>query len=841
MSWKILFVGPANFNADSWKTRAEYILPDLFASAGADAELHLLTAKAPDFARESLRKLLAQFNVRHYEVGRHQRSNRTEKWIEEVTTIADANRVGAITNLFGSQWLGEVIATAAKRTGAQSIIRVPGDEIGSRVAMGVYTPDTEEYREALEAERAGYVAAHRIIAMSPWEAQRIRTAIGTPTDKVTVCIRGVDLDRFHPLQAAAPDRPRKRFLFVGRKSAEKGYDLIEAAAQRVHAIDPTIEFVFVGNFEPQRIENRNYVGWVETRDLPQLYRSVDAFALTSRSEGFPQVVAEAMASGLPCILSRHLFSTVFEHGVDALLCDLSASDIAEQVLAIARDAELGSRLARRARNLAETALDQRIWTRRYEAIMHARPVEARTVFDHGAGEAAAMPSPAEPAAQPAANRPRLLFVTPRPLGLMATPGTYLSVEGYAEHCEVEVVAKPITSDGEIIVHTPSKPLPVTLLDPDQADFEECVIAVIRRFRPDVVCLASWLRAPRLIKAVRSTFPAVKICLEVKSPVLNPDPVRRAQNAARWERVEHCLDGIIAPSRGMVETYLPNYSGPLLQHRSILDYGKIGKRTFETDRLVCRRFVFSGSLAHLRQIDKLLRLIAGLPADILRVMQVDFFGDGPARGELEALAREIGLEGTVRFLGAVQQAELFRMYREYDAGIAWVPTELYDSAPSLKLIEYCAAGIAPLATASSGHLLLKEHGFHIDYFDEHKEESFAELIAQVCSDGVDASGLCDNIRRAEKFDYRSVTGEEILPFYFGLSAPRQKGSGVSPDAGAAQDSNDLMISQAFAAWRTQTLRDAAADVRDIAPGGGLMHERLLHAKRMRHPPRRSDRR
>lgn len=36
-------------------------------------------------------------------------------------------------------------------------------------------------------------------------------------------------------------------------------------------------------------------------DMPVFYQSIDAFLMTSITEGFPNVLLEAMASGLPCI------------------------------------------------------------------------------------------------------------------------------------------------------------------------------------------------------------------------------------------------------------------------------------------------------------------------------------------------------------------------------------------------------------------------------------------------------------------------------------------------------------------------------------------------------------
>ncbi len=1194
MKPKILYVGPVNFNPDSWRTRADYILPDLFSALGTEVEVHVLTGPVPDFARERLQALGQRFGLHLHELPQEQsRTGRLERWVEAVSGLALTLRPGVITNVFGSQWLGRVITTAAERAGAKSILRVAGDEIGSRVALGVYEQDALGYVGNLIDERLGFVAADTVIAMSPWEAQRIRRAIGEATDKVVVCLRGVDLQRFTPGPYSGEATPR-RFLYVGRKSAEKGYDLIEAAAKKVWEIDPSIEFLFVGDFPPQRIENRSYLGWVEAADLPALYARADALVLSSRSEGFPQVVAESMAAGLPCILSEHLFGSVFAHGRDALLFPLSAQALAEQILNLANDPLLARRLARRSREIAEALLDQRAWQRRYAALLQLQPVQDQTVFDRRQAAAAApaplaagglprvafitprifgmmgtqgsyglarafaavaptlvisrqeagatalpivagddgirrhhridfsspdageriaallaefepdivhyvndhswvkvlpvlkarypaaryvmdfktpllaqgakreslheaaareapqvdlvvalskdiaetwipdcarpvltyplgieldaiprrteapgtLPGPVRfiyvgqlhplrripllleyvaaldpglkehftldlygagggeeeidaqierlglggcvtrkpplpqpelfalmgtydcgiawvprevyneapslkfleyaaagigviasdtlahrrnleqgfdvplfeenaesfgravrtamegqevrqqlvrnaravrrfgfdwivrnvllpefttlrdkpPAeAAPEAAPRRLLFVSPRPLGLMATPGTYLSVEAYAEHFEVEVVAKPVQSPDEIIVHTPPESIRTTLLDPLDAHYARDVAEVVRRFRPDIVCLGSSAGVHRLIKGLRQEFPDVPITLEVKSPMVIPSEKKRARAESEWQQVRGAVDAVIAPARGMAETFLGDMEQPFLRHRSIIDFHGIEKKTFDSPRLVCRKFVFSGSLSKLRKIDKFLKLLARVPRDVRSGITVDFFGDGPDREEFVQLHRRLGLEGCVRFLGAIPQAELFTRYREYDAGLAWVPTELFDSAPSLKLIEYCASGLAPVATASSGHLLLKEYGFQVDYFEEN-EQSFAQTLTRMCTEGVASAPLLENVRNAEKFDYRSVIGNEIVPFYNEICGTQDRGARERRPAGVP----------AAAARPVIATREGKADAARQPTSlqrNALLHERALHARRV----------
>lgn len=429
-----------------------------------------------------------------------------------------------------------------------------------------------------------------------------------------------------------------------------------------------------------------------------------------------------------------------------------------------------------------------------------------------------------PAAAPARRRPRLLFVSPRPLGLMATPGTYLSVEAYADACDVEVVCKPVTEEDEVIVHQPLRPLPTTLLDPQDPGYVGQVRDVVRRFAPDIVCLGSCPGLQDLVRTLRQEFPRLTLVLEVKSPLVNRNAERRAREQQEWNGVQHLIDAVVAPSRGMAESYFGDLRCAFLEHRSIINYEAIARKSIDGERLPCRRFVFAGSLAKLRRIDKLLEALAGLPADLRGAMQVDVFGEGPVRPELEAMAVQLGLQDTVRFLGAVPQEELFRRYAEYDAGLAWVPRDQFDSAPSLKLIEYCAAGLHPVATASGGHQLLRKHGFRIDYFEEDDGAAFEQVIRQAVEQGVEAAPLQENSRLAQAFDYRSVIGKELLPFYQQLRAKQDQPASPAPATMALRPQDNPR-----SAWLKQVVRDAQRQPDQMQ--GAILYERVLHARRM----------
>lgn len=119
------------------------------------------------------------------------------------------------------------------------------------------------------------------------ERQSLREQCGITQNEVVVGSLGrfhADKDQENFVRSAAllaPQYPQLRFLMVGR-----GLDWDNA--ELVNWIDRTgfkSRFVLLG----------------ERKDVPQCLAAMDIFCLHSRTEGFPNVLAEAMAMGLPCV------------------------------------------------------------------------------------------------------------------------------------------------------------------------------------------------------------------------------------------------------------------------------------------------------------------------------------------------------------------------------------------------------------------------------------------------------------------------------------------------------------------------------------------------------------
>lgn len=105
-------------------------------------------------------------------------------------------------------------------------------------------------------------------------------------------------------------RPRFQWLAVGRLSPEKAFDRAIEAFAKLAPTFPEWSLAIAGegpqrdwlqqSIDRQGIAGRvRLLGWVA--DIPSLLAGSDAFILTSRYEGFPVSLLEAMAAGLPCV------------------------------------------------------------------------------------------------------------------------------------------------------------------------------------------------------------------------------------------------------------------------------------------------------------------------------------------------------------------------------------------------------------------------------------------------------------------------------------------------------------------------------------------------------------
>lgn len=151
-------------------------------------------------------------------------------------------------------------------------------------------------------------------------------------ERLMVVARGVDAARFSPVHRSealraqwgvAPDQPV--LLSVGRLAREKNLDLLVRCWQAMHARQPDLKLVVVGdgpsrNALAQACPEALLVGAQSGDELARHYASADLFVFPSVTETYGNVTPEALASGLAVLAFDYAAAAeLIRHGDNGLL------------------------------------------------------------------------------------------------------------------------------------------------------------------------------------------------------------------------------------------------------------------------------------------------------------------------------------------------------------------------------------------------------------------------------------------------------------------------------------------------------------------------------------------
>ncbi len=254
------------------------------------------------------------------------------------------------------------------------------------VLRGYFSPAKTAVYRAIERRLA--VRTDRLLTVTDRvRDELLELGVGRPEQYATVPL-GFDLA---PLLQAERRRGELRqelqigdaplIGIVARLVPIKAHEVFLAAAARVHAAVPRARFLIVGDGERRQALEQLvdalglrpatlFLGW--RADLDRLYADLDVVVLTSRNEGSPVALIEAMAAGVP-VVSTDVggVADVVEDGASGILAAMDDdAALAAGVLAVLADRDRAAAMGRHGPRPGRRNLLGRAARRRHRGAVH---------------------------------------------------------------------------------------------------------------------------------------------------------------------------------------------------------------------------------------------------------------------------------------------------------------------------------------------------------------------------------------------------------------------------------------------------------------------------------------
>ncbi len=203
--------------------------------------------------------------------------------------------------------------------------------------------------------------ARYILTNSDYIAQSVRQNTQN-CKKIFVVHTGVDVSMFNPVEKPSSDK--FRVLYIGNLSTYKGVGYLIKVFKKLNL--PAAELMLVGK-KPEDCpgivdefkEFFTYIPAVPYNDVPAIFANADVFVFPSIVEGPSRVVGEAMASGLPCIVTSSIPNCghIVEDGVEGFVVPAKNIEaLAEKILYLYQNRDLCHQMGLKAREKVVNSL-----------------------------------------------------------------------------------------------------------------------------------------------------------------------------------------------------------------------------------------------------------------------------------------------------------------------------------------------------------------------------------------------------------------------------------------------------------------------------------------------------
>jgi len=196
---------------------------------------------------------------------------------------------------------------AARRLGWTTLLDAPALHHATQERLHGHAEPARVHRRIVAIKQAEIALADHVVTVSEL-ARSSYLAAGVPADRVHAVSPGADLDLFAARRAAPTGR--FRFVFGGATIQRKGFDVLAAAFEQafrrgleaeLHVVGPRGDAWPAAARLPS--DRLRFHGPLTQEAWARELSAADCLVLPSRSDSFGMVVVEALASGVPALVS----------------------------------------------------------------------------------------------------------------------------------------------------------------------------------------------------------------------------------------------------------------------------------------------------------------------------------------------------------------------------------------------------------------------------------------------------------------------------------------------------------------------------------------------------------
>jgi len=220
-------------------------------------------------------------------------------------------------------------------------------------------------------ENLGNIFTDKMVACSNAVREFSLDTENLTSDKIVTIYNGIDLKQFYPhqkniriLEELGLDEKDKIVGMVANFSSVKDHKTLFKAIAEVKKTFPQVKCLLIGDgplreelkVKSEELKVKSNIIFLGRRDdIPELLSIMDVFILTSLSEGFPNVVLEAMACGLPVVATNTggIPEAVIDEKSGVLVKPRDYQAIADTVVRLLENCGITKDMGKRGREIAE--------------------------------------------------------------------------------------------------------------------------------------------------------------------------------------------------------------------------------------------------------------------------------------------------------------------------------------------------------------------------------------------------------------------------------------------------------------------------------------------------------